>query len=230
MWYANDEIDVTIDGTSVREDMDSSSGTNVRNKNFSRNNWRYYLFEEDAPHNPTKSTIIKDKLNINHQITFEGGSVSDDNKQPSRAALMTDATTVIKLGSGGDTFNTNGGIVQIGDEIIYYDAVTTSGAVPAGEYWLTSCIRGYAHTVELIGGHTSGAVVTDMTGSAIDKKYKIESLRIRGGTIYIWWRMFRYEGLITKMSWTDSKVKHTGGLSRPTRFDLTITFRIGNMP
>jgi len=136
---------------------------------------------------------------------------------------VTDWGTQIAIGSDGSTFPTNDGFIQIGNEFIYYGTKTLSGA----SYLLTNLQRGWAHTVE--AGHSNGDRVTDMTNSAEDKKYKIELLRIRGGTIYIWWRNHRYEGLITKLTFTDSKEQHTGGLSRVTRYKLMITFRIGTM-
>ena len=118
----------------------------------------------------------------------------------------------------------NDGVVLINDELIYYEDRTPSGS----DWSLSNLHRAWAHTVQ--SGHSVGDTATDMTDSAEDKKYKIELLRIRGGTIHIWWRNHRYEGLITKLTFTDSKEKHTGGLSRPTRFYLMITFRIGTMP
>lgn len=162
-------------------------------------------------------------MNISHQITFEGGSVSDDDKTYTTTTVVNDLGSSIIVGSEASAYPLNDGLIQIGDELIFYE-----DRVPSGSDWhLQSVHRAYAHTIET--GHAGGVTVTDMTNSAIDKKYKIESLRIRGGTIYIWWRIHRYEGLITKMNWTDTKVKHTGGLSRPTRFELSITFRIGTM-
>lgn len=216
-WYKDDEIDITIDGTSVTEDMDSSSGNLIRNKSYSRNSDTYaWVNYADG-----KKTLITDKMHINHQITFEGGSVSDDDKTFTTAEQLLINGSLITIDSDGSSFPDLHGLIQIEDELIYYDAKTVSGS----NYILSSCIRGYAHTVE--SSHANGSTVTNMTDSAIDRKYKIELLRIRGGTFYIWWRIHRYEGYATKISWTDSKEKHTGGLSRPTRFFLTITFRIG---
>lgn len=204
--------------------MDKSSGNRITNKSFSRNNWKYYLI--DSGGKPTISTKLVDRLNISHQITFEGGSVSDDDKTFLTAKVVSDAGGTITIGSESGAFQANDGLIQIGDELILYES-----RVPNGSNWnLYNCHRGYAHTIELSGGHAADADVSDMSDTAIDKKYKIETLDIRGGTIYIWWRNHRYEGLITKMTWTDSKTGHTGGLSRPTRFNLTITFRIGLMP
>ena len=199
-------ISVEIDSVTVNDDFDSSSGNLFLDRPRSKSKFRYGPI-----------TRLVDMLNVKQQITVQG-NIRDTYDTDTTSTLSGVVGTTITL-ADATSFASSNGVIQIDNELIFYGTKNGND--------LEDCRRAYAHTVEPDSEHTNGTTVYERSTSAMIKKYNLELLRSRGGTITVDWRIFQYKGIITAMGFKDSKTKHTGNFTRAVQYDVTLTLRIG---
>ena len=205
-YFYEKTISVEIVSVNTNDDFDSSSGNLILSRPRSKSKFRFGPI-----------TRIIDRLDVKHQITVQG-IVRDTNNTDTTTTLSGVVGTTITL-ADASLFASSDGVIQIDNELIFYGTKNGND--------LEDCRRAYAHTVEPDVEHTNGTTVYERTTSAMIKKYNLELLRSRGGTVTVDWRIFQYKGIITAMGFKDSKNKHTGNFPRAVQYDVTLTLRVG---